>query len=73
MKKATKEAAHGPRTVATNRKARHEYFIEEIYEAGIVLTGTVDSVTVENTRVTPTSIRVNLFSKGRVNLDVKGL
>ena len=40
MKKATKEAAHGPRTVATNRKARHEYFIEEIYEAGIVLTGT---------------------------------
>ncbi|HOY07678.1 MAG TPA: DUF4403 family protein [Saprospiraceae bacterium] len=42
-------------------------------QPGIVLTGTVDSVTVENTRVTPTSIRVNLFSKGRVNLDVKGL
>lgn len=35
-----KEATHGPRTVATNRKARHEYFIEETYEAGIVLTGT---------------------------------
>lgn len=35
-----KEAAHGARTVATNRKARHEYFIEETYEAGIVLTGT---------------------------------
>ncbi|HQY93708.1 SsrA-binding protein SmpB [Caldilinea sp.] len=35
-----KEAARGARTVATNRKARHEYFIEEIYEAGIVLTGT---------------------------------
>lgn len=30
----------GPRTVATNRKARHEYFIEETYEAGIALTGT---------------------------------
>jgi SsrA-binding protein len=30
----------GPRTVATNRKARHEYFIEETYEAGMVLTGT---------------------------------
>jgi len=30
----------GPRTVATNRKARHEYFIEETYDAGIVLTGT---------------------------------
>lgn len=30
----------GPRTVATNRKARHEYHIEETYEAGIALTGT---------------------------------
>ena len=30
----------GPRTVATNRKARHEYFIEETYEAGVALTGT---------------------------------
>ncbi len=35
-----KDAARGPRTVATNRKARFEYFIEEVYEAGIVLTGT---------------------------------
>lgn len=35
-----KEPARGARTVATNRKARHEYFIEETYEAGIVLTGT---------------------------------
>jgi SsrA-binding protein len=26
--------------VATNRRARHEYSIEETYEAGIVLTGT---------------------------------
>lgn len=26
--------------VATNRKARHEYFVEETYEAGIALTGT---------------------------------
>jgi len=28
------------KTVATNRKARHDYFIDEIHEAGIVLTGT---------------------------------
>jgi SsrA-binding protein len=28
------------RTIATNRKATHDYFIEETYEAGIVLTGT---------------------------------
>ncbi len=25
--------------IATNRKARHDYFIEDTYEAGIVLTG----------------------------------
>lgn len=30
----------GPRTVATNRRARHEYFIEETFEAGVALTGT---------------------------------
>lgn len=28
------------RLVAQNKKARHDYFIEETYEAGIVLTGT---------------------------------
>ena len=42
-------------------------------QPGVVLTGTVDSVTVENTRVTPTSIRVNLYSNGRVNVNVSGL
>jgi SsrA-binding protein len=30
----------GQTAVATNRKARHDYHIEEVYEAGIVLTGT---------------------------------
>jgi SsrA-binding protein len=30
----------GIKTIATNRKARHEYFIEETIEAGIVLKGT---------------------------------
>ncbi|WP_129629448.1 SsrA-binding protein SmpB [Candidatus Oscillochloris fontis] len=29
----------GPGVVADNRKARHDYSIEETYEAGIVLTG----------------------------------
>jgi len=28
------------KTVATNRKARFEYFIEETFEAGLVLRGT---------------------------------
>ncbi|MGH2436294.1 MAG: SsrA-binding protein SmpB [bacterium] len=32
--------ATGERLVATNRKARHEFFIEETYEAGLMLTGT---------------------------------
>lgn len=39
-KKEKKAQAHGPRTVATNRKARHDYHIEETFEAGIALTGT---------------------------------
>lgn len=30
----------GEKVVATNRKARHDYLIEETYEAGMVLTGT---------------------------------
>lgn len=44
-----------------------------VIQPGVTLNGSVDSITVENTRVTPTSIRVNLFSKGKVNVDVKGL
>jgi SsrA-binding protein len=33
-------SASGVKTLATNRKARHEYFIEDTIEAGIVLRGT---------------------------------
>jgi SsrA-binding protein len=29
-----------PKTIVTNRKARHDYFIEDTFEAGLVLTGT---------------------------------
>jgi len=32
--------AEAGRTVATNRRARFEYHVEETYEAGLVLTGT---------------------------------
>ena len=39
-KKKQQIVATGPRTVATNRKARHDYFIEETFEAGMALTGT---------------------------------
>ncbi len=44
-----------------------------VIQPGVVLTGAVDSLTVEKTRVTPTGIRVDLYSKGKVNVDVKGL
>lgn len=30
----------GEKVVATNRKARHDYFIEDTFEAGMVLSGT---------------------------------
>ena len=30
----------GQKAVATNRKARYDYHIEDVYEAGLVLTGT---------------------------------
>lgn len=33
------ESLPGDRTVATNRRARYDYAIEETYEAGMVLTG----------------------------------
>lgn len=42
-------------------------------QPGVVLTGTVDSITVEKTRVTASGIRVDLYSKGKLSVDVKGL
>lgn len=36
----TQRTERPEKTVAQNRKARHEYFIEETFEAGVVLTGT---------------------------------
>jgi SsrA-binding protein len=36
----TAESAAGPKTIAVNRKARHEYHVDDTFEAGIVLTGT---------------------------------
>jgi SsrA-binding protein len=34
-----REALPGDRTVASNRRARHDYAIEETFEAGMILTG----------------------------------
>jgi SsrA-binding protein len=38
-KKPKKKAGHGGSTIALNKKAKHEYFIQERYEAGIALQG----------------------------------
>jgi SsrA-binding protein len=40
MKRETPTPRDGKKVVALNRRARHEYDIEETVEAGIVLTGT---------------------------------
>lgn len=36
---AKKKTVEGQKTVCENRKAYHDYFFEEFYEAGLVLTG----------------------------------
>ncbi len=36
----SKDKEPAERTVATNRKASHDYFIDEVIETGLVLTGT---------------------------------
>ena len=37
--KGNTKPAEGPRVIAENRRARFDYFIEERYEAGLVLEG----------------------------------
>jgi SsrA-binding protein len=39
MSKQTSQSNSGNATIAQNKKARHEYFIEEVFEAGLVLEG----------------------------------
>ena len=39
IKKKTDDDKDGPRVIALNRRARHDYFIEETYEAGLMLMG----------------------------------
>ena len=64
-------------TIATNKKAYHDYFIEETYEAGIVLEGSevkslrlhnvsfVDSyVRIDGTVVTLVNLHISPYEKG---------
>jgi len=39
MAKKQKKKGHGGLTIASNKVARHEYFIEDTFEAGMVLEG----------------------------------
>ncbi len=49
----------GPRPVATNRKALHDYFIQERFEAGIALVGTeVKSIRAGRTNLRDSYVRV---------------
>lgn len=73
----------GTKIVATNKKARHEYFIEDTIEAGIALTGTeVKSIrqgkinikdsyaTVENGEIYVNNLHISPYEQGNIyNVD----
>ncbi len=73
----------GKKVLATNRKARHEYFIEETYECGIELKGTeVKSIrqgklnlsdgfaTVDNSEVFLKQVHISPYEQGNIfNVD----
>ena len=76
-------AEKGQKYAAQNRKARHDYFIEDTYEAGIVLSGTeVKSIRagtvnmkdsycyIEEGELFATGIHISPYEKGNIfNLD----
>lgn len=73
----------GTKLIASNKKARHEYFIEDTLEAGIVLTGTeVKSIrqgkvnikesyaSIENGEVFITGMHISPYEQGNIyNVD----
>lgn len=75
----------GNKTMATNRKARYEFFIEETMEAGLVLTGTeVKSIrqghltiqdsfaSIERGEVFLNNLHINPYEQGNIfNVDPK--
>ncbi len=75
--------AHEKRTIAQNRKARHDFFIEDVIVAGVVLTGTEvkslrqgrvnlkDSyVSIKNGEMVVTGMHISPYEKGNVfNVD----
>lgn len=55
------------------RSSAQESLTNYEIQPGILLNGKLDSVGVQRVRVTPAGIRADLFSKGKVGVDVKGL
>lgn len=52
-------AKHHEKPLAQNRKASHDYFIEETYEAGIVLKGTeIKSIRAGKVSITDAHVRI---------------
>lgn len=59
--------------IAELKNSVQQSLINYPIQPGVKLNGILDTVSVIDTRVTPAGIRVNLFSSGRVNVDVEGL
>ena len=72
-------ASKGTKLIATNKKARHDYFIEETFETGIVLVGTeVKSIRqgklnikdgyarVENSEVFLYNVHISPYEQGNI-------
>ena len=75
IKKRMRDAMTFPldENVAELKKSIQETLNNYQLQPGVLLNGTVDSITVDKTRVTASGIRVDLFSKGKISVDVKGL
>ncbi|NCA67471.1 MAG: SsrA-binding protein SmpB [Clostridia bacterium] len=57
--------------IATNKKAYHEYFIEDTYEAGIVLVGSeVKAVRMHNVSFVDSYVRIDGYTTTLVNLHI---
>ncbi len=73
------ENRSGKKTIASNRKAYHDFFVDETYEAGIVLSGTeVKSLRagqvnlkdsycfIDNGEIFATGIHISPYEKGNI-------
>ncbi|MCS7036114.1 MAG: DUF4403 family protein [Saprospiraceae bacterium] len=54
------------------RTSAQQALQQYVIQPGVVLTGTVDTLAVERTFITPSGIRADLYSKGRLRLNIRG-